>query len=79
MTKLCEEHVTIASAMVAREVPVRRVAAQLGVDESTIRYRLARAPGTPTAGSRRRPARIARPAARIQIACPSRSIPGTTS
>jgi len=45
MTKLREEHVTIASEMATREMPVRRVAEQLGVDESTLRYRLARLAG----------------------------------
>jgi hypothetical protein len=43
------------------------------VDESTLRY-LARAPGTPTAGSRRR-RRVSRPAARIQIV-PQPEYPG---
>jgi len=38
-------------------VPVRRVAAQLGVDESTVRYRLARPPGTAD-GRRERPSAL---------------------
>jgi transposase len=42
MAKLRREHVMIAREMVDRAVSVRRVAAQLGVDESTLRYRLGR-------------------------------------
>jgi transposase len=43
MAKLRKEQVMVAKEMVARQVSVRRAAAQLGVDESTLRYRLARA------------------------------------
>src|SRR5215207_7995214 len=53
MAKLREDHVTIAREMLARQVPIRRIAAQLGVDESTIRYRLAR-PATVSDGRRAR-------------------------
>jgi len=47
MAKLRRTHVMIAQAMVDRAVSVRRVAAQLGVDESTLRYRLGRALDAP--------------------------------
>jgi transposase len=47
MAKLRREQVMMASEMVARAVSVRRVATQLGVDESTLRYRLARAHDAP--------------------------------
>lgn len=57
MAKLREEHVTIAREMVAREVPVRRVAAHLGVDESTLRYHLARSPARAD-GRRDRPSAL---------------------
>jgi transposase len=40
--KLGRTHVMIAHEMVDRAVSVRQVAAQLGVDESTLRYRLGR-------------------------------------
>jgi transposase len=42
MARLRTEQVMIATEMVARQVPVRQVARQLGVDESSLRYRLAR-------------------------------------
>jgi len=57
MAKLREEHVTIAREMAARDVPVRRIARQLGVDESTLRYRLERPAGAPD-GRRARPTRL---------------------
>lgn len=44
MAKLGRAHVMIAREMVHRAVSVRQVARQLGVDESTLRYRLGRAP-----------------------------------
>lgn len=44
--------------MAARQVPVRRIAAQLGVDESTVRYRLSR-PGAAPDGRRDRPSVVA--------------------
>ena len=47
MAKLRREQVMIAQEMVARSVSVRRVAAQLGVDESTLRYRLQRPADAP--------------------------------
>lgn len=43
MARLRRDHVMIAKEMVAREVSVRQVARQLGVDESSLRYRLGRA------------------------------------
>lgn len=42
MAKLGRTHVMIAHEMVDRSVSVRQVAVQLGVDESTLRYRLSR-------------------------------------
>lgn len=57
MTKLREDHVTIAREMLARQVPIRRIAAQLGVDESTVRYRLAR-PAAQADGRRARAAAL---------------------
>lgn len=42
MAKLGRTHVMMAQAMVDRAVSVRQVAGQLGVDESTLRYRLRR-------------------------------------
>lgn len=47
MAKLRREHVTTAREMVARAASVRQVAEQLGVDESTLRYRLARPEDAP--------------------------------
>jgi hypothetical protein len=42
MAKLARAHVMIAQEMVGRGSSVRQVAAQLGVDESTLRYHLKR-------------------------------------
>jgi transposase len=42
MAKLGRTHVMIAQQMVDRSVSVRQIALQLGVDESTLRYRLGR-------------------------------------
>jgi transposase len=53
MAKLRREQVMIAEEMVARSVSVRRVAAQLGVDESTLRYRLGRSPTAPDGRQKR--------------------------
>jgi transposase len=64
MAKLREDHVTIAREMAARQVPVRRIARQLGVDESTLRYRLQRPAGMPD-GRRVRPSIVDGWAARI--------------
>lgn len=47
MAKLRREHVMIAREMQARDVSVRQIASQLGVDESTLRYRLGRPPDAP--------------------------------
>jgi transposase len=44
MAKLRRDHVMVAREMVARDVSVREAAAHFGVDESTLRYHLARAP-----------------------------------
>ena len=51
MARLRKEHVMIAREMVERDVPVRQVARDLGVDESTLRYHLGR---SPTATDRRK-------------------------
>lgn len=58
MAKVRREQVMIAQEMVARSVSVRRVATQLGVDESTLRYRLGRSPDAPD-GRRARPTALA--------------------
>lgn len=42
MAKLGRTHVMIAQEMIERGTSVRQVAYQLGVDESTLRYRLGR-------------------------------------
>ena len=42
MAKLRREHVMIAREMIARDASIRDVAGKLGVDESTLRYRLKR-------------------------------------
>ena len=42
MAKLRREHVMIAQEMIARDASIRDVAGKLGVDESTLRYRLKR-------------------------------------
>ena len=47
MAKLRRDHVMIAREMIDRDVSRRQVAAQLGVDESTLRYHLARDPEAP--------------------------------
>ena len=54
MARLQWEHLMVAKAMLARDVPVRQVARQLGVDESSLRYRFARADDAPD-GRRDRP------------------------
>ena len=54
MAKLGRTHVMIAQAMVERAQSVRRVASDLGVDESTLRYRLRRAAADPEAPDGRR-------------------------
>jgi hypothetical protein len=41
MARLRREHLMVAREMVGRDVPVRQVARDLGVDESTLRYPLA--------------------------------------
>lgn len=43
MAKLRRAHVMVAQEMIARDVSIRQTAAQLGVDESTLRYHLQRA------------------------------------
>lgn len=57
MAKLREDQVTIAREMADRAVPVRQIARQLGVDESTLRYRLQRPPEAAD-GRRDRPRRL---------------------
>ena len=47
MAKLRRDQVMVATEMVERGVSVRQVARQLGVAESGLRYRLARAPDAP--------------------------------
>jgi len=47
MAKLTRTHVMLAQQMVERTGSVRQVAADLGVDESTLRYRLQRDPEAP--------------------------------
>ena len=47
MARLRQEHVMVAREMVGRDVPVRQVARDLGVDESTLRYHLARPEDAP--------------------------------
>lgn len=47
MARLRRDEVMIAKAMVARDVSVRQVARQLGVDESSLRYRFGRAEDAP--------------------------------
>jgi hypothetical protein len=42
MARLRQEHLMVMREMVARDVPVRQVARDLGVDESTLRYHLCR-------------------------------------
>jgi len=57
MAKLRREHVMIAREMIERSVSIRAVAAQLGVDESTLRYQLARPDDAPD-GRRDRPTAV---------------------
>lgn len=64
MAKLREDHVTIAKEMAARQVPVRQIARQLEVDESTLRYRLRRPADAPD-GRRERPSALAGWAERV--------------
>ncbi len=45
MARLRRDQIMIAKEMVAREVSVRQVARQLGVVESSLRYRLGHAAG----------------------------------
>ena len=80
MAKLREEHVRLAREMVARSVSVRQVAADLGVDESTVRYHLAR-PSDATDGRRDRPsvldgwsARVAAVVARFSDTPPAATV-----
>jgi transposase len=47
MARLRQEHLMVAREMVDRDVPVRQVARDLGVDESTVRYHLARPEDAP--------------------------------
>lgn len=47
MGRLRREHVMIAREMMARDASIRDVAGKLGVDESTLRYRLKRALDAP--------------------------------
>jgi transposase len=54
MARLRREHVMVAQEMVARDVPVRQIARDLGVDESTVRYHVARGTDAPD-GRRDRP------------------------
>ncbi len=54
MARLRTEHLMVMRDMVERDVPVRQVARDLGVDESTVRYHLARRASAPD-GRRDRP------------------------
>lgn len=47
MAKLRRVHVMVAQEMIARDVSIRQAAAQLGVDESTLRYHLHRPANAP--------------------------------
>jgi transposase len=47
MAKLRRAHVMVAQEMIARDVSIRQTAAQLGVDESTLRYHLRRPSDAP--------------------------------
>jgi transposase len=47
MARLRQEHLMVAREMVGRDIPVRQVARDLGVDESTLRYHLARPEDAP--------------------------------
>lgn len=57
MAKLRREHIMIAREMMARDTSQRAAAAHLGVDESTLRYRLSRAADAPD-GRRVRPSAL---------------------
>jgi transposase len=54
MARLRRDEIMVAQQMVERRVPVRQVARQLGVDESSLRYRLERSAEAPD-GRRDRP------------------------
>ncbi|MGH2372977.1 MAG: IS21 family transposase [bacterium] len=54
MARLRKDAVMVAQQMVERQVPVRQVARQLGVDESSLRYRLSRPAAAPD-GRQERP------------------------
>ena len=54
MARLRRDQLMVAKEMVARQVPVRQVARQLGVEESSLRYRLGRAVDAPD-GRQERP------------------------
>lgn len=47
MARLRQEHLMVAREMVGRDIPVRQAARDLGVDESTLRYHLARPEDAP--------------------------------
>jgi hypothetical protein len=63
MAKLRREHVMIAREMIDRDASIRDVASTLGVDESTLRYRLSRSLDAPDGrrGRRRSPLAAAVP------------------
>jgi len=54
MARLRKDALMVAQQMVERQVPVRQVACQLGVDESSLRYRLRRPTEAPD-GRQERP------------------------
>lgn len=54
MARLRKDAIMVAQQMVERQVPVRQVARQLGVDESSLRYRLSRPAEAPD-GRQERP------------------------
>lgn len=54
MARLRTDEIMVARQMVERRMPVRQVARQLGVDESSLRYRLARSAAAPD-GRQERP------------------------
>jgi hypothetical protein len=47
MARLRQEHLMVAREMVGRDIPVRQVARDLGVDELTLRYHLGRPEDAP--------------------------------
>ncbi len=57
MARRRREHLMVAQDMVARDVPVRQVARDLGVDKSTLRYHVARGMDAPD-GRRDRPSAL---------------------